>query len=52
MNTQELDPRSLPLGELRRLRAELQHEDFMMQNQMLSSFYSHVSSEFRIFFRL
>ncbi len=27
MSTQELDPRSLPLGELRRLRAELQHED-------------------------
>lgn len=27
MNTSELDPRALPLGELRRLRAELQHED-------------------------
>jgi hypothetical protein len=27
MNAQELDPRALPLDELRSLRAELQHED-------------------------
>jgi hypothetical protein len=27
MSSEELDPRSLPLGELRQLRADLQHED-------------------------